>query len=108
MLDPQSAVEEFECCAREFGFVGAMIDAHLPDGRYYAGEVFWQVFEKAEELEVPIYIHPTNPTPQIQDLLFKGNCPDYVALALGISGIGWHFDTGLSVLKLYAAGVFSN
>jgi predicted TIM-barrel fold metal-dependent hydrolase len=36
-------------------FVGALVDNHL-DGQSYDAERFWPVFEKAQHLNVPIYL----------------------------------------------------
>lgn len=106
MRYPAAAAAELERCVKELGFVGALIDSHLEDGRYYDAEEFWCVFAKAVELDVPIYIHPTTPMPNVQEALYSGNYDDAIATGLGISCWGWHVDTALSVLRLYGAGVF--
>lgn len=101
MKHPEAAAAELHRAVAELGFVGALIDAHLDDGRYYDAEEFWPVFAKAEELDVPIYIHPTAP-----EALYEGNYDEAVSIGLGISAFGWHVDNALSVLRLYGAGVF--
>lgn len=106
MKHPEAAAAELHRAVTELGFVGALIDAHLDDGRYYDAEEFWPVFAKAEELDVPIYVHPTAPVANVKETLYEGNYDEAVSIGLGISAFGWHVDTALSVLRLYGAGVF--
>lgn len=106
MKHPQDAALELERCIKKLGFVGALIDSHLDDGRYYDEPSFWPVFAKAVELDVPIYIHPTSPTDVVQAALYNGNYDAQFGTLLGIAGWGWHCDTALSVLRMYGAGLF--
>ncbi|KAI9656755.1 MAG: hypothetical protein M1821_003394 [Bathelium mastoideum] len=101
MKYPTAAAAELQRCVEQLGFL-----AHLDDGRYYDGEAFHEIFAMAEKLDVPVYIHPTTPTDEVNAALFKGNYDFKFEMALGIAGWGWHCDTALSVLKMYAAGVF--
>jgi len=104
MGEPTAAASELARCVNNHGFVGTLIDNHL-DGKFYDDEHFWPVFEKAQELDVPVYIHPTFAT---EDMLkhYKGNYSDDVAGMLSAFGWGWHVDTGLHILRLYASGLF--
>lgn len=104
MAEPEAAAKELERCVKDLGFLGALIDNHL-HGRFYDDEFFWPVFQKAEELDVPIYIHPTFASEQMMDH-YRGNYDEKVASALSAFGWGWHVDTGLHFLKLYCAGLF--
>ncbi|KAK9366790.1 decarboxylase orsB [Lipomyces kononenkoae] len=104
MCEPIAAAQELARCIDDHGFVGALIDNHL-DGKFYDDEHFWPVFEKAQELDVPIYLHPTFAS---EDMLrhYRGNYSDETAFALSAFGWGWHVDTGLHILRLYASGLF--
>ena len=104
MGSPLEAAQELDRCINKLGFVGALIDNHL-DGEFYDDEKFWSVFEKASALDVPIYIHP-NFTAEKDMSKYRGNYPEGIAMALSNWGLGWHFDTGLHFLRLYAAGLF--
>jgi predicted TIM-barrel fold metal-dependent hydrolase len=104
MSEPVAASEELARCVKKLGFVGALIENHL-DGKFYDDEKYWTVFEKAQELDVPIYIHPTFASEEMLEH-YKGNYPTPVAIALSSFGWGWHADTGLHILRLYAAGLF--
>ncbi|KZL86012.1 amidohydrolase 2 [Colletotrichum incanum] len=104
MADPEAAAAELRRCVRELGFVGALVDVHV-DGTHYDDRRFWPVFVAAAELDVPIYLHPTFPS-ESQLPAYGGNYDPGAALSLGSSGFGWHQETGLGVLKLFAAGLF--
>ncbi|KAF6784281.1 2-amino-3-carboxymuconate-6-semialdehyde decarboxylase [Colletotrichum musicola] len=104
MAEPEAAAEELRRCVREHGFVGALVDSHA-DGVHYDDRRFWPVFSAAAELDVPIYLHPTFPT-QAQSVAYEGDYDISAARSLGTSGFGWHQETGLAVLKLFAAGLF--
>ena len=104
MLQPSEAGAELQRCVKELGFVGALIDNHA-DGKFYDGKEFWPVFEAAEKLDVPIYLHPMFPDETLLEH-YQGDFPNGAALSMGTSGFGWHSETALHILRLFAAGVF--
>ncbi len=104
MGDPQAAAGELERTVRDHGFVGALINGHV-NGRYLDDKFFWPVFESAETLGVPIYLHPTVPPQPVIDAYYKGFAPGVSAM-LSIAGAGWHIDTGIHCLRLILGGVF--
>ena len=104
MAHPIEAAAELERCVKTHNFVGTLIDAHC-EGEYYDDEKFWPVFAKAEQLDVPVYIHPTFATENMLEH-YKGNYSEDVALALSAFGWGWHVETGLCILRMYASGLF--
>ncbi|KAI2468390.1 amidohydrolase 2 [Annulohypoxylon bovei var. microspora] len=106
MAHPEKAAAELERAVKELGFHGTLIDSHLEDMTHFDGERFWPVFEMAERLDVPIYIHPAPPTDAFVKERYSGNYPDAIALRMWTGAWGWHEDVGLHILKLYAAGVF--
>lgn len=57
LQDPKVAADELQRCVEELGFVGAMVNGHT-GGRYLDEDEFDVVLERAERLEVPIYLHP--------------------------------------------------
>ena len=64
MKHPEAAAAELERTVTQHSFLGALIDSHLDNGRYYDAESFWPVFAKAKELDVPIrYVYTTTPVP---------------------------------------------
>ncbi|MCJ1223642.1 hypothetical protein MMC12_000285 [Toensbergia leucococca] len=102
---PEAAAVELERCVKDLGFLGALIDNHLTDGTYYDGTKFWPMFEAAERLDVPLYIHPTFQA-ESRTAEYVGNYNKAAETALGHWGWGWHSNTAQHVLRLFAAGVF--
>ena len=59
--DPKAAADELERTVTRFGFRGAMIQGHTTFG-YLDNENFWVLWERAEALGVPIYLHIAEPS----------------------------------------------
>jgi uncharacterized protein len=104
MRDPNAAAEELDRTVRQLGFVGALINGHV-NGRYLDDKFFWPVFECAESLDVPIYLHPNRPPQAVVSTYYDGFKP-FVSGFLAQAGVGWHFDTGIHCLRLILGGVF--
>ncbi len=104
MPAPEAAAEELDRCVTQLGFKGAMIHGHV-QGRFLDADEFSPVLACAESLGVPIYLHPTPPTPAVFDAYF-GGLPDQVAGVLAGAAWGWHAETGLHSLRLVVNGVF--
>jgi predicted TIM-barrel fold metal-dependent hydrolase len=104
MLDPAAAARELERTVRDLHFVGALINGHI-HGRYLDDKFFWPVFESAEALGVPIYLHPQMPPKGVVDACYGGFAPD-VSAFLSIAGAGWHIDVGIHCMRLILGGVF--
>ncbi|MGO9225065.1 amidohydrolase family protein [Mycobacterium sp.] len=104
MRDPAAAAAELERSVRDLGFVGTLINGHV-NGRYLDDKFFWPVFECAEALGVPIYLHPTVPPQPVIDAYYRGFAPGVSAM-LSIAGVGWHIDTGIHCIRLILGGVF--
>ena len=62
--DPPAAAKELERGVRSLGLKGAIINSHTR-GEYLDDAKFWEIFEAAESLNVPVYIHPTSPPPAL-------------------------------------------
>lgn len=104
MADPVAAADELTRCIKELGFVGALITNHA-NGRFYDDESYYPFWERAQNLNVPIYLHPTNPSDGMMPL-FKGNYSAKVTGILSTFGWGWHADTGLHFMRLFCSGTF--
>ena len=95
--DPNIAAAELERCVRTLGMKGAVINSHT-QGEYLDEPKYWDIFEAAEALDVPIYLHPnTPPAAMIAPFLPRG---------LDGAIYGFAVETGLHVLRLIVAGVF--
>ena len=101
--DPEAAADELERAVNELGFKGALINGHVR-GQFLDDRRFWPIFERAQRLEVPIYLHPTVPPAAVREAYY-GGLPPLVGQALSMAGWGWHVDTGLHALRLIAGGL---
>lgn len=102
---PESAAEELGRTVREHGFVGALINGHAR-GRYLDDPFFWPILERAEALEVPIYLHPTPPPRAVVEASYAGNFAPGVVGGLATAAWGWHVETATHVLRLVLSGAF--
>jgi uncharacterized protein len=68
--DPTAAAKELERCIGA-GFKGAMINGHVR-GRHLDDRFFWPIFESAEGLGVPLYLHPARPPQAV--IRIHGGC----------------------------------
>lgn len=59
LQDPQAAAKELERSVSELGLRGALVNAHTR-GRYLDHPELRVVWERAEGLGVPLYLHPAN------------------------------------------------
>lgn len=99
LQDPFGAAEELERCIKEYKFVGALVNGntngvYLDDKRY---RPFWQ---KLEELQVPLYLHPGNPYDHPH--MYSGR-PE-----LNGATFSWTCETAAHALRLVFSGVFDD
>ena len=104
MKDPTGAAAELERCVERLGFAGALVDG-TTDGLFLDDPRFLPVFEAADHLGVPIYLHPAPPPKSVREAYYSG-LPELVGFALSIAGWGWHAETGLHTLRLICSGLF--
>jgi len=102
--DPNAAVAELERTIHEYGFKGAVINGHI-QGRYLDDKFFWPIFERAEALSVPIYLHPTPPPQPVIEASYGGFSPIVTELFAG-PGWGWHIETAIHVIRIILGGTF--
>lgn len=104
MRDPGAAASELSRAVGELGFKGAMISGLIED-RFLDHPMFLPVLEKAAELDIPLYLHPSFP-PQSVMRTYYGGLEPVLADLLATAGWGWHSETALHLLRLVATGVF--
>ena len=85
--DPTAAADELSRSVEQLGFVGALVNNH-DQGRFYDNQTYWPFFARAQDLNVPIYLHPANP-PEVWESRFQGSYPNAVSESLGSSGWDW-------------------
>ncbi|MBK1896085.1 amidohydrolase family protein [Chryseobacterium paridis] len=106
MTTPMAAADELERTVKTYGFRGAMIRG-TTNGEFLDAPKFAPIFERAEQLGVPIYIHPGIPPKPVIDAYYS-NIGDQTGPfdAIACWGWGWHSETAIHVLRLLVAGVF--
>ncbi len=97
LQDPKDAADELERCVKQLGMKGAILNGHS-NGIYLDDPRFFPVWERAESLQVPIYLHPADSPVQ------ASNESDYPEMAG--PGWGWTPETAGHVLRLIYGGVF--
>ncbi len=97
--DPRAAADELERCVKRLGFKGAMIHGHQ-QGEFLDAKKYWVMWERAEALGVPIYLHPALPHPNVVKAYFDG----YEELAR--APWGFAVDTSCHFLRLVFSGLF--
>ena len=94
--NPQKAADELERTVKDLGFIGWNTHSNYA-GTYLDDERYWPILEKAEELDVLIYLHPTIPAiPQLWKYGF----------ALAGAPFGFGFEAAMCMIRLILSGVF--
>jgi predicted TIM-barrel fold metal-dependent hydrolase len=93
-----------ERCIDTLGFKGLILDGTV-GGEFMDQPKFLPVFEAANALKIPIYLHPAAPPKAVKDVYFSG-LPAEAAHLLSIAGWGWHAENGLHALRLIVSGLF--
>jgi hypothetical protein len=102
MRSPQAAADELERSVREFGFCGALING-TTEGRFLDDARFDPILARAEQLEVPIYIHPNLPPRSVREAYYEG-LPGLAGFRLSMAAWGWHSEVAIHVLRLVMSG----
>lgn len=95
--DPAAAAREIERAARTLGLCGLIINSHTM-GEYLDAPKYRPIFEAAEALDMPIYLHPREPAPSM--------VVPYLDYALYFAGWGFAAETGLHAMRLIMSGTF--
>lgn len=98
--DPKASADELERCVTKLGFHGAMVMG-TSHGLFLDDRRFWPIFERAEKLGVPIYIHPAPMLPAVLDAYFTGH-----AAPMQGPPLGWGIETLTHSFRLITSGVF--
>lgn len=94
--DPPNAARELQR-STALGLKGAVVNSHT-QGEYLDDPKYWEIFEAAQALDVPLYLHPnTPPASMIEPFLPRG---------LDGAIYGFAVETGLHLLRIIVAGVF--
>ncbi len=95
--DPSAAAKELQRAVKSLHLKGAIVNSHTR-GEYLDDPKFWDIFEAAESLGVPIYLHPNTPSPRMVGPF----------LDRGLDGavFGFAVETSLHILRIVFSGVF--
>lgn len=99
---PGAIPAELERCVKEMGFLGALI-SNTAEGTFFDGKAYWPMFEKAQKLDVPIYLHP-QPSAFLER--WKGDYDFSAQKLIAGPALCWHTEVGDHILRLWASGVF--
>lgn len=94
--DPAAAARELERSVRTLGLKGGLINSHT-FGEYLDDQKFWPIFEAASALDVPIYIHPRDPSPSL-----AAASPTF----MGNDSWAYGVEVGTHAVRLIWSGVF--
>ncbi len=97
MHSPRAAAAELSRTVEALGFKGALVNGHT-NGIYYDAPAYDEFWERMQQLDVPLYLHPTDPRPIPK--AYEGH-PE-------LSGAvwGWGVETATHALRLLFGGVF--
>ena len=77
---------------RSYGFRGALING-TTDGRFLDDPRFEPLLERAEALDVPLYLHPGIPPEVVRRAYYDVADARHVVRVLPTAGWGWHAET---------------
>jgi 2,3-dihydroxybenzoate decarboxylase len=98
--DAKAAADELERTVTKYNFKGAMIHGLTNGTEFLDKKPFWPVFERAQALDVPLYLHPATGVDTAHVL--SGH-PELIGPMWS-----WGVDTSTHVLRLIFSGVFDN
>jgi len=94
---PAGAAQELERACRTLGMKGFLINSHTM-GEYLDDAKYWPIFEAAQALDTPLYLHPREPAP--------GMVAPFLDYGLYFAGFGFAVETSLHAMRLIMCGVF--
>ena len=96
--NPKEAADELERTVRELGFKGCLINSHTK-GEYLDDQKYWVIFERANKLNVPVYLHPRAPSPDMMK--------PFIGYPMLDSAMwGFSAEAGLHAMRLICSGLF--
>jgi len=101
--DPAAAADELERTVDKYGFKGAMLHG-TSFGVFLDDKRFWPIYERAQKLDVPIYLHPSIPLQTVMDAYYA----DYTKEFPMVIRAAWGFtvETATLAIRMVLSGVF--
>jgi len=101
--DPKAAADELERMVTKLGFKGAMIHG-TANGEFLDHKKYWPIFERAEKLDVPIYLHPSLPNPKVTEIYLQDYAKDFPLVVR--PAWGFTVETATQAIRLVLSGLF--
>lgn len=101
--EPAAAARELERCVAKLGMKGAMIHG-LANGLFLDDRRFDPIWERAQALDMPIYLHPSFPHPAVMDVYYKDYAKDFPQVIR--AAWGYTVETATVAIRLVLGGVF--
>ncbi len=100
---PEAAADELERTTKELGFKGAMLHG-LANEMFLDDKKFWPIYARAEQLDVPIYFHPSLPQADVRRLYYDDYVKDFPIVTR--AAWGYTVETATLAIRLILSGVF--
>lgn len=94
---PAGAAQELERAMTTLAMKGFLINSHTM-GEYLDDPKYWPIFEAAQSLDAPLYLHPREPSPAMAS--------PFLDYGLYFAGFGFAVETSLHAMRLIMCGLF--
>jgi predicted TIM-barrel fold metal-dependent hydrolase len=101
---PEEAAIELERSVTRLGLMGSMLCGRTRDKNLDHAD-FFPMFETAERLGVPLFVHPQIPQRAVREVYYSG-FNETIDICFAAFGLGWHYEAGIQFVRLILAGVF--
>jgi predicted TIM-barrel fold metal-dependent hydrolase len=101
---PSLAARELERCIVDLGLHGVMLHS-LSGSDFLDAPRYWDIFEAADQYGAPVYLHPSQAPAAVDGAYYRG-LGEAIGGVLGTGAPGWHYQTGIALLRLILAGLF--
>ena len=98
------AARELERSIVDLGLHGVMLHS-MAGGDFLDAPRYWDIFEAADYYRAPVYLHPSPPPAAVAATYYSG-LGDAIGGVLGTGAPGWHYQTGIALLRLILSGLF--
>jgi 2,3-dihydroxybenzoate decarboxylase len=99
---PDAAADELERTAK-LGFKGAMLHG-LADGVFLDDKKFWPIYERAQALDLPIYMHPSLPQADVRRIYYDDYVKDFPMITRATWG--YTVETATLAIRMVLSGMF--
>jgi predicted TIM-barrel fold metal-dependent hydrolase len=99
---PEAAADELERTVK-FGFKGAMLHG-LANDVFLDDKKFWPIYARAEQLDLPIYMHPSLPQADVRRVYYDDYVKDFPMITRATWG--YTVETATLAIRMVLSGVF--